>query len=152
MFLMLATISLACDRLANGRLGYNRAKTKGRRDDEAFISVGIEPEALHIINKYRGIKKVFKFYRLYSDFRTFNRSANEGLRQIADTLNLPDLTSYYARHSWGTLARNVCGIHKEDIAMALNHVDSANKITDIYIEKDWTLIDKMNRKVLDLLK
>lgn len=82
-----------------------------------------------------GVNRVFKFHRMYSDHRTFNTAVNKGLKQIADEHpSLSGLTSYYARHSWGTLARNVCGIHKEDIAMALNHVDSVNKVTDIYIK------------------
>ena len=51
-----------------------------------------------------------------------------------------------------SIARNKCGINKDDIHFALNHVDQGLKITDVYIEKDWSLIDKANRKVLNYLK
>lgn len=41
---------------------------------------------------------------------------------------------------------------KDDIALALNHVDSGNKTTDIYIEKEWKIIDDVQRKVIKKLK
>ncbi len=61
------------------------------------------------------------------------------------------LTSYYARHSWATIARNDCKISKDDINLALNHVDNEMKVTDIYIAKDWTIIDEANRQVIDAI-
>ena len=33
----------------------------------------------------------------------------------------------------------------------LNHVDMTHKVTEGYIEKDFTPIDKLNRKVLDYI-
>ena len=38
----------------NGRIEYNRAKTKGRRKDRAFISIKIVDEAKPLIEKYLG--------------------------------------------------------------------------------------------------
>lgn len=35
--------------------------------------------------------------------------------------------------------------------MALNHVDEGNKTTDIYIEKDWGIIDEVQTAVPKLL-
>ena len=60
------------------------------------------------------------------------------------------ITAYYARHSWATIARNILGISIDDIALALNHVSENHKVTSIYIEKDFTRIDKANRAVMDL--
>ena len=34
---------------------------------------------------------------------------------------------------------------------ALNHVDKTTAITDVYIKKDWSVIDRANRKVLDFV-
>jgi hypothetical protein len=64
-------------------------------------------------------------------------------------VGVPDLIFYAARHSWATIARNKCGVSKDDVALALNHVDSRLAITDTYLEKDWSLIDVANRKVID---
>ena len=35
--------------------------------------------------------------------------------------------------------------------MAMNHSSNEHKVTDIYLKKDWSLIDVANRKVLDYL-
>jgi hypothetical protein len=37
---------------------------------------------------------------------------------------------------------------KDDIALALNHVDEGNRTTDIYIAKDWKIVDDVQRKVI----
>jgi len=67
-------------------------------------------------------------------------------------LDVP-LSTYYARHSWATIARNKCKISKTDIHECLNHVsENSMKVTDIYVEKDWSIIDEANRKVLDYVK
>jgi len=68
---------------------------------------------------------------------------------IAEALNISEsISTYYARHSWATIARNDCNVSKSDIAECLNH--STNTITDIYIKKDWKTIDNANKKVIDL--
>lgn len=41
---------------------------------------------------------------------------------------------------------------KDDIALALNHVDEGNRTTDIYIAKDWKIVDDVQRKVMEKLK
>lgn len=138
----------------NGRISYNRRKTSGRREDKAYISIKVEPEVVPLIEKYRDKtgKRVFCFYQMYGSHQDFTKNVNAGLKQVAKAINLDTpLTSYYARHSWATIARNDCKISKDDINLALNHVDNEMKVTDIYIAKDWTIIDEANRKVLDLL-
>lgn len=145
---------------SNGRLTYKRTKTTTRRQDEARISIKVEPEALPLIEKYKdkSRKRVFNFYQNNNSPDNFNRAINQGLKQVAELLNNkrveiePQLQYYYARHSWATLGRNVCRIPKDDIHFALCHSDSRMKMTDIYIDEDFTIIDEANRKVLDLLK
>jgi hypothetical protein len=40
---------------------------------------------------------------------------------------------------------------KDDVGLALNHVDQGNKTTDIYIEKDWSIVDEVQSNVIALL-
>jgi hypothetical protein len=138
----------------NGRLTYKRTKTRGRRSDEALISIKVEPEVLPLIAKYRDKtgKRVFNFYDLYSTYETFNANVNKGLKHVTEKLKIEDsLSTYFARHSWATIGRNDCDLSREDIHVCLNHIDNNLKVTDLYIAKKWTVIDNANRKVIDLL-
>jgi oxalate decarboxylase/phosphoglucose isomerase-like protein (cupin superfamily) len=60
------------------------------------------------------------------------------------------LIYYTARRTWATLARNVAHIPKDIIHDALNHSDERMKVTNLYIDKDYSLMDKANKKVLKL--
>ena len=73
------------------------------------------------------------------------------MKQIGDKLGIEDLEYYAARHSWATLACSTAvGIDKATVHEALNHVDDKMKVTDIYIDHDWSVIWEANRKVLEL--
>lgn len=137
-----------------GRLSYKRRKTKGRRRDQAFISIKVEPEVVPLIEKYRAKSGdyLFDFSKRYCDSHTFGNNVNKGLKKLAAKCRIEEnLTTYYARHSWATIARNNCGVSKDDINLSLNHVDEGLKMADVYIAKDWSLIDEANRKVIDYL-
>jgi len=137
-----------------GRLSYKRRKTKGRRRDQAFISIKVEPEVVPPIEKYRAKSGdyLFDFSKRYCDSHTFGNNVNKGLKKLAAKCRIEEnLTTYYARHSWATIARNNCGVSKDDINLSLNHVDEGLKMADVYIAKDWSLIDEANRKVIDYL-
>lgn len=58
----------------------------------------------------------------------------------------PHFTTYWARHSWTTIAAEP-DIPKETIAAALGH--GGNSVTDVYIRFDDRKIDEANRRVLD---
>ena len=58
----------------------------------------------------------------------------------------PKLTTYWARHTWPTIAASL-DIPKETIAAALGH--GGNTVTDIYIDFDRRKVDEANRKVMD---
>ena len=58
----------------------------------------------------------------------------------------PQLTMYWARHTWATIAASL-DIPKETIAAALGH--GGNTVTDIYIDFDQKKVDEANRKVID---
>jgi integrase len=129
---------------------YNRTKTKARRLDEAKMQVDIPHIVMPIVDKYRDKsgKRIFNFYRYYADEKAFNKAINYGLKEIGSLLGIDDLEYYAARHSWATIALNKVGIDKYTIHAALNHVDDAMKVTDIYIERDFVNENKANAKVV----
>jgi hypothetical protein len=143
------------------RVQYHRQKTMTRRKDEALFSVKIEPEAIALMRKYQDPdkKRLFRFYKMYSSFRTFNSNVNIGCKQLAQHLGLAHpLSSYYARHSWATIASEDCSLSDEEVALALNHVGTDDmekgkslRVTRGYIHRKFKKNDINNRKVLDLL-
>lgn len=138
----------------NGRLTYQRQKTRDRRQDKALISVKINPEVNYLFEKYKDKKglRVFNFANMYSTYHIFNANMNKGLKKVAKACEIEEkLTTYFARFSFATIARNDCGVSRDDIGMSLNHVDRALKITDGYLKKDWAIIDNAIRKVIDHL-
>lgn len=94
---------------------------------------------------------MFDFYNRYANASNFNKNINKGLHSIADILGIPHFDFYSARHTWASIARNKLGIDKYTIHEALNHVSDLD-ITDIYIQKDYTNINKANAKVMEYFK
>ena len=136
--------------LQGNTITYNRTKTKARRLDGAKMKVDIPDIIMPIVEKYRDKsgKRIFNFYRYYADEKAFNKAINYGLKEIGFLLGIDDLEYYAARHSWATIALNKVGIDKYTIHAALNHVDDAMKVTDIYIERDFVNENKANAKVI----
>lgn len=134
-----------------GRIEYRRSKT-GR-----LYSIKVEPEAMEIINKYRGKEFLLDIHDTYNKHQDYSKHINKALQRIGDTTIgkrgaktfkplFPSLTTYWARHTWATLAAEL-EIPKETIAAALGH--GGNTVTDIYINFDRKKVDIANRKVLD---
>ena len=139
-----------CTTIEEGYIIYNRTKTKDRRMDKALMKVEIPIILEALINKYKDNtgNRVFKFYKMFSTQGNFNKAINLGLKEIGKKLGIEDLEYYAARHSWATLAVNKVGIDKYTVHAALNHLDEAMKVTDIYIERDFMIENEANRKVL----
>ena len=133
--------------IQNGRIDYNRSKTKGKRKDNAFISIKIADDAKPLLEKYLG-----QLSSRYSKASSLNTALSKGMRQLRSKLGIPNLTLYWARHTFATVARNTCRMHKDDVAEAMNHVDERNRMTDIYIAKDWTIVDDVQTAVLNAFK
>jgi integrase len=136
----------------NGRITYCRRKTKDARKDCAEISIYIEPEVKPLIEKYRDAtgEKFLNLHRRYKNTTNLNMMIGRGFRQIREVFGAEDdLTFYSARHSWATIASHDCDIIDGKIARCLNHVCVAHKMTNKYIKKDWSVIDKCNRKVIN---
>ena len=134
-----------------GRIEYYRAKT-GR-----MYSIKVEPEALHIIYKYKGEKKLLNIADTYQKHVDYAKYLNKALQRIGEvkigkqgkkTIKplFPQITTYWARHTWATIAAEL-EIPKETIAAALGH--GGNTVTDIYIDFDRKKVDEANRRVID---
>ena len=138
--------------IRNGRIEYRRSKTN------RLYSIKVEPEAKEIINRYHGNNYLLDVLDRYSNHKDYLHRLNENLQRIGNVEYVgckgrkiykpyfPELTTYWARHSWATIAASL-DIPKETIAAALGH--GGNTVTDIYIDFDRKKIDEANRKVID---
>lgn len=137
--------------IKDGRIEFHRAKTN------RLYSIKVEPEALEIIEKYRGkdyLLYISDRYKLHSSYlRKMNKSLQE-IGGIVETLRgkltlppmFPEITTYWARHTWATIAASL-DIPRDTIAHALGHGN--NTVTDIYIDFDRSKVDDANRRVID---
>lgn len=139
--------------IVNGRIEYSRAKT------HRLYSIKVEPEALEIINRYKGQDWLINALDRYTSHQDFIKHINKALKKIGPMRRLagrggkwdieplfPEISTYWARHSWATIAASL-DIPKDTIAHALGHGNST--VTDIYIDFDQDKVDKANRKVLN---
>ena len=142
------------DQYKDGRITYKRQKTRGRRADGALISIKVEPELVPLMEKYADPKGefVFNFARLSSSIECFHTKIGTPIKEIGRLIGEPNLTFYAARHSWATIALNDAGVDKYTVHEGLNHAGGEMAITDVYIKKDWTRLDKANRAVLDFVQ
>lgn len=126
----------------NGRIIYFRSKTHKKYD------IKVEPEAMALINIYRGKSHLLSWFDGVSDYRNFAMRLNGNLHNIAASNGLPNITTYVSRHTWASIAAEL-DIPKETIAAALGH--GGNTVTDIYINFDRRKIDAANRRVIDFV-
>ena len=139
--------------LRNGRAEYTRAKTK------KLYSIKAEPEALELLKQFTGDDDVINIAPTYSNCRDFAKKINKALQQIGEVNRVglggkkvykpifPNLTTYWARHSWATIAAEL-DIPNETIAAALGH-SYGNRTTAIYIDFNRKKVDEANRRVID---
>lgn len=128
--------NLTRDNIVDGRMEYKRLKT-GKQ-----YSILIQPEVTEIINKYPGKDRLFSFCEHYANASSFGMVTNIFLKKIR-----AGLTTYYARHTWATLAFKL-GIPKDTISLALGHSFGV-RVTGTYINADLSRVDEANRKVID---
>lgn len=137
--------------IKDGRIEYYRSKT-GR-----LYSIKVEPEAAAIIARYRGQNHLLDIMDRYANYRDYAKRLNDNLQLLGPTETgkqgrkthhplFPYLTTYYARHTWATIAASL-DIPKETIAAALGH--GGHTVTDIYIDFDQRKVDEANRQVID---
>ncbi|MGN6179329.1 MAG: phage integrase SAM-like domain-containing protein [Mucilaginibacter sp.] len=129
------------------RIEYYRSKTTSRRTDEAFISIKLVNEAKNLFIKYVGA-----ISNRYSNHLNLDHALSIGMREVGKKLAIPNLEFYDARHFFADVARNKCRFSKDDIGLALNHIDDDTNVTDLYVSKDWSIIDEIQQAVINLLK
>lgn len=145
------------------RITYRRSKTG------VLCSLKIPNEAMKLIRKYRGEKKLLNFGETHEDKRSFVRTINKNLQKIGktDIINVrnrygrvrkekifkplfPHLTTYWARHTWATIAADI-DIPDAVIDAALGHKPQY-QIADIYIRRNEKKVDQAIKKVIDYVK
>ena len=83
---------------------------------------------------------------LLSRYATYLARLNRRLGQI-----MPGLTSYYARHTWATLAFDL-DISDHVIAMGISHETGKANTNHFYINNDYRKLDRANRMVIDYVE
>jgi integrase/recombinase XerD len=121
---------------------FDRAKTINTERDRSFIEIPLRAEVTDIINKWGNPSNnpnahVFPVLRdglteeqIQNRIHDFIAETNEGLKTACDSLQLPRITTYWARHTFATIAYKK-GAGLEFIQKALGHSDL--KTTQAYI-------------------
>lgn len=150
----------------DNRLEYIREKT-GKK-----YSIKLEPEAQVLLKRHEGHGKyLLDAMDTCVHHQSFMKEINKHIKTIGIVENtkaddewpaslfddvtpvikseplIPDITTYYARHTWATFAHEI-GISTDIISLALGH-SFGNRVTLIYIKPDQTKVDDANRRVLD---
>ena len=135
--------------ICNGILTYSRHKSK------QLIRIAVTPQMQEIMDKYKtGGEYIFPIlnkqdsseYKLY---RLALGRINRHLRRIAAMIDIKvPLTTYTARHTWATLARDY-GAPVSVISAGLGH--TSEEMTRVYLKEfDVSLLDKVNSMVTKL--
>ena len=77
------------------------------------------------------------------------QKVNIYLRRWQARAGMRDFTFYAARHSWGTLAHGRAGFNRDTVDEAMGHNGNLD-LADIYIEKDWDMLNRINAGTLAL--
>ena len=145
--------------IRDGYIEYKRSKTKQP------CKVKVEPEAMEIIERYRGRGYLLNILNRYTDYKDFMHRMNQNLQRIG-TLHkekdkrgrktikkvvplFPDITTYWARHSVASMAVRL-NIHEKVINKILGHADPT--INGIYEAIYQDQADDAMRKIIDTIK
>lgn len=126
------------------RIKFVRSKTKNTNKTEVKeILIHILPEIQVIINKYGNTKESNENY-IFNILKSglsekvemryiaqFIKTTNKYLKRIAVNINIHDLTTYHARHSFATRLKRA-GVSIEYISEQLGH--SSLKVTESYLD------------------
>ena len=133
---------------------YNRKKTRERRADGAELRVRIPDcvkDRVARLQDGTGVWWLPVLHRMASRPQYITAKVNKGLARWCSDNDVQTFTFYAARHSFATLARNKAGVDKATVDECLCHIGDF-KLTDIYLERDWSLLDDAGRKVLALFE
>ena len=139
----------------DGVIRYTRRKTGSR------MNIRLEPCMKEIIARYALQTEDTPFIfpiifstndkRSYEQYRNALSYYNKSLKQLSSLLNLVNpLTSYVARHTWATMARDK-NIPISVISAGMGH--RSEQITRIYLDSlDTSIIDEANLKIISEFK
>lgn len=138
--------------IVDDRFEYRRDKT------HKLYSIRIEPEAMEIINKYRGKNYLLSPMDRYGSHKNYLQHMNRALKTIGlhyttsqekkGKALFPELSTYWSRHTWASVASSL-DISIELIGRALGHAWVNKTITSVYIDFDTRKVDQANRQVID---
>lgn len=133
-----------------GVIFYQRTKTKDRRADGAEMFIRLEPAAQKLFDEYKDPsgERAFTLHKMYTFYKSIADKGNDRLKKVAEMIGEKPFTMKTARRTFSTIA-NSMGIPKSLVNDMLCHVDQDMAVTDIYIEKDWSVLWEANRKVLE---
>lgn len=144
--------SASLSQVVNGRFEYRRSKVG------TLFSIKIEPEAMEIIERYKGKSHLLSPLDRYRDYEDYLHHMNDALKEIGRPLGkrgkvegkgfFPRLSSNWARHSWVTTGINI-DIPREIMRVGAGH--GARSVTDIYIDFDIKKLDEANRRIMDYI-
>lgn len=140
---------------------YTREKTK-RTEDQEIIEVPLSPQIVEIIGKLGNPDKrsdsfVFEILdrqekdllRIEARIMQKIRVTNARLKKLCKGLGLPEITTYWSRHTYASLLK-LAGVSVDLIRELLGHSDI--KTTEHYLKRfDIEVKKKANQRISDLL-
>ena len=133
--------------VVNGRIEYRRNKTG------ILYSIRLEPEALEILERWKGSGHLLACFDRYKYFHDYNRRMREALKKMTGPDGAPiepDVSSNWARHTWATLCAEL-DVPDPTISLGMGHRIAGHRTTAIYIKRDRAKVDEANRKVIDFI-
>ena len=136
--------------LQNGTLGYCRRKTN------QFLSIEWESVLQTIVNRYAHLTRNSSYMlpiithedgTEYLQYQRMQERINRSLKKIVVRVGLKiPLTTYVARHTWASIARNM-NVSIAVISEGMGH--HSYKTTQIYLDSiDNSMINDANRKII----
>lgn len=142
------------DQVVDGCLEYRRSKVG------TLLSVKLEPEALEIIERYKGTGHLVSPMDRYTNHKDYLRRMDYGLKSLGRPTGkrgkilgsgmFPKLSSNWARHTWATLCAEI-DIPDPTITLGMGHKTAGHKTTAIYIKRNMRKVDEANRLVIDYI-
>lgn len=135
-----------------GIIGYERAKTRKARVDNAYIEMRVPPILYPLFEKYANTKDtewLFDFHERHSTADSFNCNVNIGIKRMCESMGVDRYCCYTFRHTWATVAQNDCGASIAEVGFGMNH--SMYGVTRGYVQIDFTPAWILNEKVVDFI-
>lgn len=139
------------DSYRGGKICYYRAKTRGKRADDAYMEVTVHERAkpyLELLMQGAEPGKLLSLSARYRIRREVPNYLRKSLLALSERNGLKPCTAYTFRYSFASIAVNECGVPLEDVAFAMNHA-TAHRVTVGYVKKDFSRVDRVVRAVPD---